>query len=313
VSLLRDTLAVFRMIKIEHSVFALPFAFTGAFLAARPVLPVGSSMGSPVTGAAQWTMPGWDVLLPLTIAMIAVRSFAMAYNRLADVDIDSLNPRTQNRPLVTGELSVAFTKRFIFACMLVFTTACAALNTTCLLLSPVALAWSAFYSHTKRFTPMCHFVLGSVLGLAPVAGWLAVSPSHLGYSAVLLFFAVSFWVAGFDILYACQDAAFDRSQGLFSLPASQGVPRALFASSWTHGAAALLFPMAGWYAGLGVIYSVVALLVGGILVWEHKLIKAEDLSRVNVAFFTLNGVIAVFVFLGAWADLSLGSPWMFPR
>ena len=304
-SLLRDTLAVCRMIKIEHSVFALPFAFTGAFLAARHV--------SPVTGAAEWTMPGLDVLAPLTVAMIAVRSFAMAYNRLADVDIDSRNPRTKNRPLVTGELSVAFTKRFIFVCMLVFTTACASLNTTCLLLSPVALAWSAFYSHTKRFTPLCHFVLGSVLGLAPVAGWLAVSPGHLGYSAVLLFFAVSFWVAGFDILYACQDAEFDKSQGLFSLPASQGVPRALFASSWTHAAAALLFPMAGLYAGLGILYAVVVLLVGGILVWEHKLITAEDLSRINVAFFTLNGVIAVFVFLGAWADLHLGSPWMFPR
>jgi 4-hydroxybenzoate polyprenyltransferase len=305
VSLLRDTLATFRMIKIEHSVFALPFAFTGAFLAARAT--------SPVTGAAQWAMPGLGVLAPLAIAMIAVRSFAMAYNRLADLDIDSKNPRTRSRPLVSGELSVLFTKRFILACALIFTTACAALNTTCLLLSPVALAWSAFYSHTKRFTPLCHFVLGSVLGLAPVAGWLAVSPSHLGYSAVLLFFAVSFWVAGFDILYACQDAEFDRSQGLFSLPARQGVPRALFASSWTHAAAALLFPMAGLHAGLGLVYSVVTLLVGGILVWEHKLITADDLSRVNVAFFTLNGVIAVFVFLGAWVDLALGSPWMFPH
>lgn len=312
-SLLRNTLATFRMIKIEHSVFALPFAFTGAFMAARTTPSMGLAAGSPLTGAAQWTMPGWNVLVPLTIAMVAVRSFAMAYNRLADVDIDSRNPRTRNRPLVTGELSVVFTKRFIFACMLIFTTACAALNTTCLLLSPLALGLSAFYSHTKRFTPLCHLVLGSVLGLAPVAGWLAVSPSHLGYAAVLLFFAVTFWVAGFDILYACQDEEFDKSQGLFSLPASQGVPRALFASSWTHAAAALLFPMAGWYAGLGLVYSVVSLLVGGILVWEHKLIKPGDLSKVNVAFFTLNGVIAVFVFLGAWVDLHLGSPWMFPR
>ncbi|MDO9083293.1 MAG: UbiA-like polyprenyltransferase [Humidesulfovibrio sp.] len=303
-SLLRDTLAVFRMIKIEHSVFALPFAFTGAFLAAKPM--PGGTM-------PDWTMPPARVLLALAIAMIAVRSFAMAYNRLVDVDIDSKNPRTQSRPLVTGELSSAFTKRFILVCALIFTTACAALNMTCLLLSPLALVWSAFYSHTKRFTPLCHFALGSVLGLAPVAGWLAVSPSHLGYPAVLLFFAVSLWVAGFDILYACQDEAFDRSQGLFSLPAVQGVPRALFASSWTHAAAALLFPMAGWQAGLGIVYTAVTLLVGGILVWEHKLIRPGDLSRVNVAFFTLNGVIAVFVFLGAWADLSLGSPWMLAR
>jgi len=161
-SLYRDTVAVCRMIKIEHSVFALPFAFTGAFLAQGP--------------GPGWSIPSWRIMVPLTIAMIAVRSFAMAYNRLADLDIDRLNPRTQGRPLVTGELSVDFTKRFLFFCALVFTTACAAMNGTCLLLSPVALLWSAFYSHTKRFTPLCHFVLGSVLGLSPVAGWLAVRP-----------------------------------------------------------------------------------------------------------------------------------------
>jgi len=298
-SLLRDTLAVCRMIKIEHSVFALPFAFTGAFLA--------------VGAGPAWAMPSWRVLLPLTIAMVAVRSFAMAYNRLADLDIDRLNPRTQGRPLVTGELSVTFTKRFLFVCALVFTTACAALNGTCLLLSPLALVWSAFYSHTKRFTPLCHFALGSVLGLAPVAGWLAVSPQHLGYPAVLLFFAVTLWVAGFDILYACQDADFDKSQGLFSLPAYQGVPRALFTAAVTHASAAALFPMAGLAANLGLIGLVVSGLVGGVLVWEHRLIKADDLARINVAFFTLNGIIAVFVFLGAWGDLAAGSPWMFSR
>lgn len=290
-SLVRDTLAVCRMIKIEHSVFALPFAFAGAFM-------------------AQHGVPPWRVLLPLTLAMVAVRSFAMGYNRLADLDIDSMNPRTQTRPLVTGELSVGFTRRFLLVCALVFIAACAGLNLTCLALSPVALLWSAFYSHTKRFTPLCHYALGTVLGLAPVAGWLAVSPTRLGYAAVLLFFAVTLWVAGFDILYACQDADFDRSQGLYSLPAHLGVPRALFTSSYTHAAAALLFPMAGWYAGLGLTYLVVSIAIGAILVWEHKLITPDDLSRVNVAFFTLNGVIAVCVFLGVWADLALGSFWM---
>ncbi|MDR3641636.1 MAG: UbiA-like polyprenyltransferase [Humidesulfovibrio sp.] len=297
-SLYRDTVAVCRMIKIEHSVFALPFAFTGAFLAQ------GAGPG--------WTIPSWRILLPLTIAMVAVRSFAMAYNRLADLDIDRLNPRTQGRPLVTGELSAAFTKRFLFFCALVFTTACAALNGTCLLLSPVALLWSAFYSHTKRFTPLCHFVLGSVLGLAPLAGWLAVSPTHLGYPAVLLFFGVTLWVAGFDILYACQDAAFDKSQGLYSLPAYQGVPRALFTAAVTHACTALLFPMAALAAGQGIVALGVSVAVGGVLVWEHRLISADDLSRVNLAFFTLNGLISAVVFLGAWADLALGSPWMFP-
>jgi 4-hydroxybenzoate polyprenyltransferase len=295
-SLYRDTVAVCRMIKIEHSVFALPFAFTGAFLAKGP--------------GPDWTMPSWRILAPLTVAMVAVRSFAMAYNRLADLDIDRLNPRTQGRPLVTGELSVDFTKRFLFFCALVFTTACAALNGTCLLLSPVALLWSAFYSHTKRFTPLCHFALGSVLGLAPLAGWLAVSPTHLGYPAVLLFFGVTLWVAGFDILYACQDAAFDKSQGLYSLPAYQGVPRSLFTASMTHACTALLFPMAALEAGQGIVALGVSIVVGGVLVWEHRLISADDLSRVNTAFFTLNGVISAVVFLGTWADLVLGSPWM---
>ncbi len=298
-SLFRDIGAVCRMVKIEHSVFALPFAFTGAFLAQGP--------------GPGWSAPSWRVLVPLVVAMVAVRSFAMGYNRLADLDIDRLNPRTQGRPLVTGELSTAFTKRFLFVCAIIFTAACAAMNSTCLLLSPVALLWSAFYSHTKRFTPLCHFALGSVLGLAPVAGWLAVSPTHLGYPAVLLFFAVTLWVAGFDILYACQDAAFDRSQGLFSLPAHQGVPRALFTAAATHASAALLFPMAGASGGLGLLFLGVSIVIGGVLVWEHKLISADDLSRVNVAFFTLNGVIAVFVFLGAWADLLLGSRWMYGR
>jgi 4-hydroxybenzoate polyprenyltransferase len=296
-SLLRDVAAVCRMIKIEHSIFALPFAFTGAFMAAG--------------AGADWHAPSWRVLGPLTVAMVAVRSFAMGYNRLADLDIDRLNPRTQGRPLVTGELSTAFTKRFLFVCALVFTAACAALNTTCLLLSPVALLWSAFYSHTKRFTPLCHLVLGSVLGLAPVAGWLAVSPGHLGYAAVLLFFGVTMWVAGFDILYACQDADFDSAHGLFSLPAKQGVARALFSASLIHTCAALLFPMAALAAGQGIVALGVCVAVGAVLVWEHRLISAEDLSRVNVAFFTLNGVISVFVFLGSWTDLALGSPWMF--
>jgi len=296
-SVFRDTLAVCHMIKIEHSVFALPFALTGAFLAQKP--------------GPDWSAPSWRVLVPLVIAMVAVRSFAMGYNRLADLDIDRLNLRTQGRPLVTGELSVAFTKRFLFVCAIIFTAACAAMNSTCLLLSPVALAWSAFYSHTKRFTPLCHFALGSVLGLAPLAGWLAVSPTHLGYPAVLLFFAVTLWVAGFDILYACQDADFDRSQGLFSLPAHQGVPRALFTAAATHASAAVLFPMAGLAGGLGLLFLGVSIVIGGVLVWEHRLISTEDLSRINVAFFTMNGVIAMFVFLGAWADLTLGSPWMF--
>lgn len=282
---LKDFMATCRMIKIEHSVFALPFAYMGLFLAAKG-------------------KPGVLEFLALTVAMVAVRSFAMAVNRLADVSIDAKNPRTQNRPLVTGELSRRFTFWFIVGCGAVFVVACALLNWLCFLLAFPALAWSALYSVTKRFTPWCHYVLGSVLGLAPVAGWLAHDPV-LRLPAVLFFLGVTFWVAGFDLLYACQDAEFDRENGLQSIPARYGVGAALLASSLSHVVAAAFFLLGGWAAGLGIIYDLVAGAVSMILIWEHKLISEEDMSRVNVAFFTLNGIIAVGLFVGVLLDIYL--------
>ncbi|MEF2229801.1 MAG: UbiA-like polyprenyltransferase [Pseudodesulfovibrio sp.] len=281
----KDLGAVCRMIKIEHSVFALPFAFAGAFLAARG-----------------W--PGLWNLIVLTVAMVAVRSFAMAFNRYADLDIDRENPRTQGRPLVTGELSTRFTLMFILGAAALFMAACALMNPLCLLLSPVALGLSAFYSFCKRITYWCHFVLGSVLGLAPVAGWLCVDPAFTP-PAVLLFLGVTLWVAGFDLLYACQDAAFDRERGLWSIPARLGVPAALAMSSLSHAVAAILFVLAGWVAGLGGVYLVVSAAIGLVLVAEHLLVRPDDMSRVNVAFFTLNGVISVVLFLGVAVDLWL--------
>ena len=197
----RKTVLLARMVKIEHSVFALPFAYLGMIWAAQG-----------------W--PGWSIFIPLTLAMVAIRSAAMAVNRLVDLPIDAQNPRTQTRPLVTGELSVLETKVFIALCALISIAACALLNPLCLMLAPLALLWSGFYSYTKRFTSLCHFILGSVLGLAPVAGWLAVSPSF-EISPILLGLGVIFWVGGFDILYACQDVDFDRTQGLYSLPAQK--------------------------------------------------------------------------------------------
>ena len=283
----KDFGLVCRMIKIEHSVFALPFAFAGAFLAARG-----------------W--PGLWNLIVLTVAMVAVRSFAMAFNRYADLDIDRENPRTQGRPLVTGELSTRFTLVFILGTAALFVAACALMNPVCLLLSPVALGLSAFYSSCKRFTYWCHFVLGSVLGLAPVAGWLCVDPV-LTPSAVLLFLGVTLWVAGFDLLYACQDADFDRERGLWSIPARLGVPAALAISSLSHAVAAILFVLAGWVAGLGAVYLLVSGAIGLVLVVEHLLVKPDDMSRVNVAFFTLNGVISVFLFFGVAVDLWLAA------
>jgi 4-hydroxybenzoate polyprenyltransferase len=282
---MKDLSAVCRMIKIEHSVFALPFAFAGSFLA-----------------AGGW--PGLWNLIVLTVAMVAVRSFAMAFNRYADLDIDRENPRTQTRPLVTGELSTRFTLLFICATAVIFVAACALMNPLCLMLSPLALGLSAFYSFCKRFTRWCHFVLGTVLGLAPVAGWLSVDPV-LTLPAVLLFLGVTFWVAGFDILYACQDAEFDLSRGLHSMPSRLGLACALEVSTMSHVVTGLFFILAGWSAGLSVVYFCVALAVWLTLLYEHKLVRADDLSRVNVAFFTLNGVVAVALFLGVVLDLFL--------
>lgn len=279
----KDFKATCRMVKIEHSVFALPFAYIGLFLAANG-------------------KPGVVEFLALTVAMVAVRSFAMAMNRLVDADMDAKNPRTQDRPLVTGELSRGFTLWFIIGSALIFVIACAVLNWLCFLLAFPALAWSAFYSITKRFTSWCHFVLGSVLGLAPMAGWLAHEPV-LTLPAVLFFFGVTFWVAGFDLLYACQDVDFDREVGLKSIPACFGVGAALLASSLSHVVAAAFFLLGGWSAGLGGMYFLVAGAVSMILIWEHKLISEEDMSRVNVAFFTLNGVIAVALFGGVLLDI----------
>lgn len=279
----KDLAVICRMIKIEHSVFALPFAYVGAFLA-----------------AGGW--PGLGNLLVLTVAMVAVRSFAMAFNRYADLDIDRDNPRTQDRPLVTGELSTGFTLMFILGTAVVFMACCAFMNPLCLLLSPLALGLSAFYSFCKRITFWCHYVLGMVLGLAPLAGWLCVDPV-LTLPAVLFFCGVTFWVAGFDLLYACQDADFDRERGLWSIPARLGVPAALAFSTLSHAAAASLFLLAGWSAGLGWFYFLVAAVVGLILVGEHLLVRPDDMSRVNVAFFTMNGVISVILFLGVVVDL----------
>jgi 4-hydroxybenzoate polyprenyltransferase len=274
-----------RMVRIEHSVFALPFAYIGLFLA-----------------AGGW--PGLQPLLLLTIAMVAVRSWAMAVNRIADLEYDRRNPRTSNRPLITGDIDVRDT---VWLCLLfaaIFVAVCAFFNQLCLLLAPVALAWSALYSLSKRFTWLSHFWLGSVLGLAPLGGWLAYEPAW-SLAPALFFLGVTFWVAGFDILYACQDAEFDRRNGLQSLPSRFGIRAALSVSTLSHLATALLFLLAGLSAGLGGLYFAVWILVSAILVGEHALVSDRDLSRVDAAFFTANGAVAIVLWIGVLADLFL--------
>ena len=274
-----------RFVKIEHSIFALPFAYLGMLWHARP-----------------W--PGGQIFLCLTVAMVAVRAFAMGVNRIVDRDVDAQNPRTQGRELVTGAVTLTQAGGFVLLCALVFVVACAGLNRLCVMLAPFALVWSALYSLTKRFTSACHLVLGSVLGLAPVAGWLAVEPLW-NPAPVLLGLGVLLWVAGFDILYACQDAEFDRKVGLYSLPALLGVPAALMVARILHAVAVPLFALAGWVAGAGVVYLGAVVVVAGVLAVEHWMVRPEDLSRLPMAFFTLNGWVAVLLLLGAMVDLLL--------
>jgi len=279
----RALIILCRMIKIEHSVFALPFAYVGVFWAAEG-----------------W--PGTRVFVLLTLAMILIRSFAMGFNRLADAAIDAANPRTRNRPLVTGEISPLQTKVFLLICAMGFWAACWGLNELCFLLAPFTLIWSAGYSFAKRFTPLCHYALGSVHFLAPIAGWIAFEPVITPVS-VILGLGVLFWVAGFDMLYSSQDVDFDREHALFSAPATLGVPVALALSTFSHVCTVIFFGMAGWVQGAGWMYFSAWGIVSLILLFEHTLITEKDMGRVNMAFFTLNGLVAVVFLLGVLADL----------
>jgi len=273
---------VARMIKIEHSVFALPFAYIGCLWA-----------------AGGW--PGWRVFIALTVAMVAVRSVAMTVNRVADLKFDRQNPRTRGRQLVTGEIALHEAWIFILVCAAVFVLACAFLNTVCLILSVPALIWVSVYSLSKRFTWLCHFILGSVLGLAPIAGWIAFDPVwHPAY--ICLFLGVLFWVAGFDILYAAQDSEFDKGVGLHSLPSDFGLESAFALSGFCHVNAALFLGLAGVLAAAGMWYFIAWGITTLILLLEHIIISPNDLSRINVAFFTLNGVVSLLLLAGVAAD-----------
>ncbi len=268
-----------RMIKIEHSVFALPYAWAGAFLAARGV-------------------PSARSLIFLTIGMIAARSFAMAFNRLADLPFDRDNPRTQQRPLVRGVISQKQTWAFCALMAIIFIAACGALNTVCLWLAVPALLFAAIYSLLKRFTALCHFWLGATLGLAPLAGWLSVNPSSLGLPAILLFWAVTFWVAAFDIYYAFQDMDFDVAFELHSVPASLGADTALTLAAFSHAMTSIFLLLAGYAANLSWPWYIVWFGISVMLLVEHRLMKPQDLRHVNTAFFTLNGIISPVVLIG---------------
>ena len=273
------------MIKFEHSIFALPFALTGALLAWRDENFIRAGL---VTR-----------LIWIVIAMVAARSVAMAFNRVLDADIDAKNPRTKSRHLPAGILTRRFAWGFIVISAFVFIFAARQLNPLCFKLAPLALAIPIFYSFTKRFTSLSHLVLGFSLGIAPAAAWIAMRGS-LDPRILWLTAAVTLWTAGFDIIYACQDYAFDVATGLFSIPKSLGIAKALWLSRLLHvGMLACLCGLAAAFQ-LGPLAIVGIVAVAALLAWEHRLVKADDLSKIDAAFFTMNGYVSV-IFLAFWA------------
>jgi len=278
---------VLEMIKFEHSVFALPFALTGALLAAR---------------ATRHGWPSLSQLLWIVVAMVAARSAAMTMNRVADIRYDRENPRTKQRALPTGALSLQFAWLFTLVAVAIFFVAAWRLNPLALKLAPLAIAILFFYSFTKRFTSWSHLFLGFALGISPAAAWIAIT-GGLDARMLILCAAVTLWVGGFDVLYACQDIEYDRSAGLFSVPKKFGIAKALRVAREMHiGVIALLgwlafsfgLPWPAW-AGIAVVASLLA--------YEHSLVKADDLSKLDAAFFTVNGYISMLflVFWGAAA------------
>jgi 4-hydroxybenzoate polyprenyltransferase len=276
------------MIKFEHSVFALPFALTGALLAFRD--------------AGFDSRDIWRKLAWIVAAMVCARSAAMAFNRLVDQDIDARNPRTRSRHLPAGLLSRGFAWAFVAGAAALFFFAAAQLNQLCLRLAPVALAVLFFYSFTKRFTSFSHVVLGFCLGIAPAAAWIAVRGS-LDPRILWLTAAVTCWTAGFDVIYSCQDFEFDSAEELWSIPRALGIGAALRVARMLHVLMIVCLLMLVYALHLGLLALAGVGAVVALLLYEHSLVKATDLSRVNAAFFTMNGYVSVLFFLFWAADI----------
>ena len=266
------------MIKIEHTLFALPFAFLGAVLAAR---------GIPTP---------WQIIW-ITVAMIGARSTAMAFNRIADKDYDARNPRTKMRAIPAGALSASFVWGFTLIAAATFFLAAAMLNRLTLILSPIALASVVLYSYTKRWTLLSHLILGWCLAIAPSGAWIAVRGTLDSPIPLLLSLVVMLWTAGFDVLYACQDYDFDRREGLYSIPARFGIARSLWISRTLHAGAFAALVALYFITNLGILALIGLVATGGLLIYQHTLVRANDLSRLNAAFFTTNAFVSVILFL----------------
>ncbi len=283
--LVERTLIYLRMIKFSHSVFALPFAFTSAVLAASGI-------------------PTLEEILWITLAMVGGRSAAMGLNRIIDKKIDAMNPRTASREIPTGVVKVSEAVVFVLLSLALFVYSAYQLNPLCLKLSPVAIFFFIFYPYTKRFTWLSHIVLGIAISGAPIGAWIAIK-GEFNFEILPLALAVVFWLAGFDILYALQDYEFDRKAGLQSIPRRFGIRKSLWLSRGFHLLTWLLLVFTGRIFGLGAFYYIGVVITAVLLLYEHSLVKEDDLSKLDIAFFNMNGYISITVFLFTFLDLLL--------
>lgn len=292
------------MIKFSHSVFALPFALMAVFLAARSAWQAGDA-------AVPYPRPAQLALI--VVCMVAARSAAMTFNRIADAAIDARNPRTAGRPLPAGTITRQQAAIFLVLASGVFCLGAGGFywldaNPWPAILALPVLGYLFLYSYSKRFTRWSHFMLGSAIAISPVAAWLAIHPASLGWPAFLLMGVVTLWIGGFDVIYACQDLAVDRAEGLFSLPARLGPATALWIARAAHGLTVLLLAALIPAAGLGWLYTLGVIIVAALLAYENALVRHDDFSRVNVAFFTVNGIISLLLGCLAIADCLLLQP-----
>jgi 4-hydroxybenzoate polyprenyltransferase len=271
------------MIKFKHTVFAMPFALMGAFLAGQG-------------------FPSLRVFLWVIVAMVGARTAAMTFNRIVDRRFDAANPRTEKRAIPAGEVTMGESWLMVIGSSIMFFFACWMLNTMALIIAPIALSLTFVYSLTKRFTWLCHVVLGVALAFSPLGGWVAVAGSLSGYPWVLSL-GVLFWVAGFDCIYACLDADFDRKAGLYSMPASFGRKKAFRLAVFFHVLAFFFFTLTGYLQGLNVVYYIGIVLTGGALFYQHIVVNPKDLSKIQVSFFSMNGFIALTLFMVTWISL----------
>jgi 4-hydroxybenzoate polyprenyltransferase len=309
------------LVKFEHSIFALPYAYIGALYGAAvvflrsetrplseivPGVPPWSSVGYQLFEPTRWVtasrLPTWQALVWITVVMVGARSFAFVVNRAVDKEIDARNPRTASRAIPAGLVKAWELWVFSAVVLAAYLVGVWQLAPIAHMLWPIPLAAFLIYPYTKRFTPLCHYWLGICLGLAPVGGWIAVGGPISAAAPWLLGAAVAIWTAGFDIIYATQDIDCDVRDGVHSMPADFGIRAALVQTRVTHAITVVLFALGGWFAGAGWLWFAGLVIGAGLLLYENMIISADDMSRVNAAFFTMNGMIAVVLLAGAIAD-----------